>query len=191
MIYSVLLFSFLIGSIPIAYLISKIFYGIDIREHGSGNPGATNVWRTLGKKPGILTFILDVLKGFLPVYISKKLFTEASLLVPVTSGFLAVVGHIWTPFLKFKGGKGVATGCGIFLGLTPIATIFSLLVFSLVLMLTKLVALGSISAAISLPILLFILHEPVIIKYTAILLAIIVIWRHKSNIRKILNKTED
>ncbi|MBI5573583.1 MAG: glycerol-3-phosphate 1-O-acyltransferase PlsY [Elusimicrobia bacterium] len=191
LILLLLLISFLLGSIPNAYLLAKIFYGIDIRYCGSGNPGATNVWRTVGKIPGTLTFLFDVLKGFMPVFISKKIFTEPSLTIPMLAGFCAVAGHIWTPFLKFKGGKGVATGYGVFLGLAPLSAIFSLIVFSVVLLITKYVALGSITASISLPIFLYFFNEPVITKYVSIILAIIVVWRHKSNIKKILNKTED
>ncbi|MDD5687573.1 MAG: glycerol-3-phosphate 1-O-acyltransferase PlsY [Elusimicrobia bacterium] len=191
MIFLILLLSFLFGSIPTAYLISKIFYGIDIRNYGSGNPGATNVYRTLGKKPGIITFVIDVLKGFFPVFISKKLFSDNLLIIPVISGFLAVLGHIWTPFLRFKGGKGVATGCGIFLGLAPLSAVLAVIVFVVVLIITKYVALGSISAAISLPIFLYVLKESLILVLIAILLAFIIVWRHKSNIRKILGGVEN
>ncbi|OGS45916.1 MAG: acyl-phosphate glycerol 3-phosphate acyltransferase [Elusimicrobia bacterium RIFOXYD2_FULL_34_15] len=183
--------SFLIGSIPMAYLISKIFYGIDIREHGSGNPGATNVWRVLGKIPGSITFLFDFSKGFFPVLISKKIFPDASLYVPMITGFLAITGHIWTPFLRFRGGKGVATSFGVFLGLNPIAALIALTVFVITLSVTKLVAIGSIFAAITLPIVLFILKEQSILKYISIVLAIIIIWRHKSNIKKILKGTEN
>ena len=191
LILLLLLMSFLLGAIPNAYLIAKIFYGIDIRYCGSGNPGATNVWRTVGKIPGTLTFLFDVLKGFIPVFIARKIFPEPSLTYPMLAGFCAVAGHIWTPFLRFKGGKGVATGYGVFLGLSPLAAIFSLLVFSVVLLITKYVALGSITAAISLPIFLYFFNEPVITKYVSIILAIIIVWRHKSNIKKIIAKTED
>ena len=188
MVVLILLSSFLLGSIPNAYLIAKIFYGIDIRHCGSGNLGATNVWRVVGKIPGGITFLLDVLKGFLPVFISRKMFSEPSLIVPMLTGFCAVAGHIWTPFLKFRGGKGVATGYGVFLGLTPLSAIFSLIVFSTVLAITKYVSLGSMIAVISLPIFLYFLKEPIITKYVSVILAIIIVWRHKSNIKKIFKK---
>ncbi|MFH1540749.1 MAG: glycerol-3-phosphate 1-O-acyltransferase PlsY [Elusimicrobiota bacterium] len=199
MIILILLLSFLLGSIPNAYLIAKIFRGIDIRHHGSENPGATNVWRVVGKIHGSITFLLDVLKGFLPVIISKNLLAhssqigfsgEPSSVIPVAAGFCAVIGHIWTPFLKFNGGKGVATGCGVFLGLTPLPTIFSLIVFLIVLAITKYVALGSIAASISLPVFLYFFSEPTIIKYISIVIAIIIVWRHKSNIKKIIQGPE-
>ncbi|MFH0948448.1 MAG: glycerol-3-phosphate 1-O-acyltransferase PlsY [Elusimicrobiota bacterium] len=195
MIVLILSASFLLGSIPNAYLIAKIFYGIDICNHGSGNPGATNVWRIIGKIPGSITSLFDVLKGFLPVFISRNLptygnFNEPSLTIPMLAGFCAVAGHIWTPFLKFRGGKGVATGYGVFLGLAPLSAMFSLIVFLIVLATTKYVALGSITAAISLPIFLYFFNEPVITRYVSILIAVIIIWRHKSNIKKIFAKTE-
>lgn len=191
MIVLVLLMSFLLGSIPNAYLIAKIFYGIDIRYCGSGNPGATNVWRIVGKIPGSITFLSDVLKGFIPVFIGKKIFPELSLTYPMLAGFCAVAGHIWTPFLKFKGGKGVATGFGVFLGLAPVAIFLALIVFIITLALTKYVALGSIAASISLPVFLYFLKTPLTLIYVSAILAVIIIWRHKSNIRKILNKIED
>ncbi len=187
----ILFLSFLLGSIPNAYLIAKIFYGIDIRSYGSENPGATNVWRTVGKIPGTFTFLFDVLKGFIPVFISRKIFSEPSLTYPMLAGFCAVAGHIWTPFLKFKGGKGVATGYGVFLGLVPIATFFALIVFVITFALTKYVALGSIAASISLPVFLYFLKRPPVLIYISTILAIIIIWRHKSNIKKILDRTED
>lgn len=191
MIVLILLLSFLLGSIPNAYLIAKIFYGLDIRKYGSGNPGATNVWRIAGKIPGAITFLLDVLKGFIPVFIVKKISAEPSLTIPMLSGFCAVAGHIWTPFLKFKGGKGVATGFGVFMGLIPVATFFALIVFIITLALTKYVALGSVAASISLPVFLYFLKRPPVLIYVSVILAVIIIWRHKSNIKKIITKTED
>ncbi|MBN1384274.1 MAG: glycerol-3-phosphate 1-O-acyltransferase PlsY [Elusimicrobia bacterium] len=190
MIYIVLVLSFLIGSIPTGYLISKTFYGIDIRQHGSGNTGATNVGRILGKKPAIITFLTDTLKGFLPVLLSKKLFPDTSIIVPVIAAFLAVAGNMWTPFLKFKGGKGVATGCGVFLGLAPAATGFSLVIFIITLAITKYVSISSITAAVSLPVFLYILDKQELLIYISLLLAVMIIWRHKSNIKKLLDKTE-
>lgn len=187
----ILILSFLTGSIPTAYLISKIFYGIDIRNQGSGNPGAANVWRTIGKKAGIITFTIDVLKGFLPVFICKKIVPGISFPLPVISGFFAVAGHMWTPFLRFKGGKGVATGCGIFLGLAPLAAVFSLVVFSLTLAITKYVFIGSIVAAGALPVFLYLLNEPSIIIYISLILAIAIVWRHKSNIKQFLTTKKE
>lgn len=188
----ILLLSFLIGSVPNAYLIAKIFYGIDIRRYGSGNPGATNVWRVAGKIPGIITFTLDMLKGFIPAFIAKKIFIhDAALTIPMLAGLCAVAGHVWTPFLKFRGGKGVATGCGVFFGLVPVAAFFSFIIFFLALAITKYVAVGSITAAVAMPVFLYLLKRPPVLIYISVILAVIIIWRHKSNIKKILDKTED
>ena len=185
------IFSFALGGIPSAYVISKLFYGIDIRQHGSGNPGATNVWRVVGKKPAAMTFAFDVIKGLLPVIIAKSYFTGSSGTVPIICGFCAVAGHIWTPFLNFKGGKGVATGFGVFLGLAPVPVIFALAVFCVFLYATKLVAIGSIAAALSLPVFLYLFKMPAKIIAIALVLAAIVVWRHKSNIKNILSKKSD
>jgi len=183
--------SFFLGSIPSAYLISKIFYGVDIREHGSGNPGATNVWRVVGKKPAVITFMLDVFKGLVPVLLAKKYFVDANLTVPMFCGFCAISGHIWSPFLKFRGGKGVATGFGVFLGLTPMPVVFSLAVFCVFLLITKLVAVGSIAGVLSLPVFIYLYKMPDSIIIISVVLAVIVIWRHKSNIKNILHKKND
>jgi len=186
-----LLFSFLCGSIPFAYIISRVFYGIDIRTQGSGNPGATNVWRVVGKKPAAATFALDVLKGLAPVMAAKKYFPDMNLVVPIASGFCAVAGHVWSPFLKFRGGKGVATGFGVFLGLAPIPAALSVAVFCLFLFLTKLVAVGSMAAAVSLPIFLYLFDAHKNIIAISAVLAVIVIWRHKQNIKNIIDKKYD
>ena len=186
-----LLFSFLCGSIPFAFIISKLFYGIDIRTKGSGNPGATNVWRVVGKKPAAATFALDVLKGLIPVLAAEQYFPDAGLAVPIACGFCAAAGHIWTPFLKFRGGKGVATGFGIFLGLAPLPVSFSFAIFCLLLFSTKMVAVGSIGAAVSLPLFLFLFKAQKNIIAISILLAIIVVWRHKQNIKNIMAKKYD
>ena len=183
--------SFILGSIPSAYLISKIFYGLDIREHGSGNPGATNVLRVVGKKPAIITFAIDVLKGLIPVLLAKKYYGGEGITVPMLCGFFAVSGHIWTPFLKFRGGKGVATGFGVFLGLATVPVIFALTVFCVFLLITKLVAIGSITAAVSLPVFLWMYKMPAGIIVMSLILAVIVVWRHKSNIKNILDKKSD
>jgi len=191
MLIFLLLLSFLLGSVPSAYLIVKTFCGIDIREHGSGNPGTTNVWRTAGRTPGALTLILDVLKGLIPILVAKNLYADQSLMVPMLAGCCAIAGHIWSPFLKFKGGKGVATSFGVFLGLTPLASFLALVIFVIVFLTTKYVSLGSMSAAISLPIFMFFLKEPAFLKDVSAVLAVIVIWRHKSNIKKFMGIKEE
>ena len=185
-----LILSYLIGAIPFAYIISKVFKNIDIRKHGSGNPGATNVYRTVSKPLGILTFICDALKGFVPVFF-VTLINPSSYLIVLLVALVTILGHIYTIFLNFKGGKGVATGCGIFLAINPIATLICLAVFAIILALSKYVALASIFATITLPISLFLLDATKEVLIFSIFIAGIVIFRHMSNIKRILNGTEN
>ncbi|MDD2523504.1 MAG: glycerol-3-phosphate 1-O-acyltransferase PlsY [Endomicrobiaceae bacterium] len=183
-----LILSYLSGAIPFAYVISKIFKKIDIRKCGSGNPGATNVFRVVSKPLGVLTFFLDAMKGFIPVYFASMI--NPSIYFVLTVAFVTLLGHVFTIFLKFKGGKGVATGCGIFVAFAPIVTLICFMVFALVLFLSKYVALSSITAAISLPICLAFFHYPNIIILFACLVAVLVIVRHIGNIRRIIKGTE-
>lgn len=185
-----LILSYLIGAIPFAYIISKVFKNIDIRKHGSGNPGATNVYRTVSKPLGILTFICDALKGFVPVFF-VTLINPSSYLIVLLVALVTILGHIYTIFLNFKGGKGVATGCGIFLAINPIATLICLAVFAIILALSKYVALASIFATITLPISLFLLGATTEVVVFSIFIAGIVVFRHMSNIKRILNGTEN
>ena len=184
-----LIISYLCGAIPFSYIIVKKFKNIDIRQYGSKNPGATNVFRTVSKPLGILTFLLDCLKGFIPVYFAYLI--SSSFYFVLAVAFITLFGHIFTVFLNFKGGKGVAVGCGIFLALNPLATIMCLLVFIVVVALSKYVSLGSICAAIMLPVNLFFLqagHEIIIF---SILIVTVVIIRHIENIKRIVAGTEN
>ena len=183
-----LLMAYLCGAIPFAYIISKYLKNVDIRKCGSGNPGATNVFRTVSKPLGILTFVLDALKGFIPVYFAG--FINPSIYFILAVALVTVIGHIYTVFLNFKGGKGVATGCGVFIAFAPIVTVICFLIFVITLSISKYVALSSMFAAISLPILLKVFHYPNIIVLFAVMIMIIVIIRHLSNIKRILNGTE-
>lgn len=184
-----LIISYLCGAIPFAYIIARYFKNIDIRKCGSGNPGATNVFRAVSKPLGILTFILDVLKGFIPVYFAGWINPSVYFILAVA--FITVIGHIYTVFLNFKGGKGVATGCGVFIAFAPIVTLICFLIFVAVLFISKYVALSSMCAAISLPVILKIFHYPNVIVLFAVILAVLVIIRHLSNIKRILNGTEN
>jgi glycerol-3-phosphate acyltransferase PlsY len=144
-IFIISLISYLIGSIPTAYLVGKS-NNIDIRKYGSGNVGATNVYRVLGSKWGTLTFIFDFLKGFIPTYIAMKFFQNPYLII-LCAG-LAVLGHIFTLFLSFKGGKGVATATGAFMVITPYTLISALIIFLIVTYLSGYVSLGTLSATL-------------------------------------------
>ncbi|MFA7073971.1 MAG: glycerol-3-phosphate 1-O-acyltransferase PlsY [Endomicrobiaceae bacterium] len=184
-----LVLSYFCGSIPFAYIISKVFKKIDIRQCGSGNPGATNVFRVVSKPLGILTFFLDALKGFIPVYAAITFNQPVYFLLAVA--LVTLLGHIFTVFLNFKGGKGVATGCGIFMAFAPVVTLICFAVFVLVLVLSKYVALSSISAAVALPVCLAVFNNSDIIIIFACLVSALVIIRHIENIKRILKGTEN
>ena len=188
---TILLLAYLLGSLPTGFIVAKLISGIDIREVGSGSTGATNVLRHVGKFPALLVFLIDVGKGTSAVLISKELTSFESL--HAAAGLIALVGHIWPIWLKWKGGKAVATGLGMFLGLSWNVGLGALSIFIIVFLSSKLVSLSSIIAALSLPILMIInLQSDFKITYFLISLIamLIVIWRHRSNIKRILNGTE-
>src|SRR3989338_2469538 len=182
-------FSYLCGAIPTAYLMGKFLKGIDIRQHGSGNPGATNVFRVVGKTAGIITLLVDGLKGFLPVALALKFFPE-NLAFVIGIGLAAILGHNWTIFLKFKGGKGVATSCGVFLALLPIPTLISLIFFTLGLLLTGHVSLGSMFGAFSLVMSSWILDYPKILTFFSLFCSLLIFYLHKKNIQRIIQGQE-
>lgn len=185
-----LILAYLCGAIPFGYIIAKVFKNIDIRKQGSGNTGATNVYRTVSKPLGILTLTLDILKGFIPVYFIT-LINPASYWIVISVALVTIVGHVFTIFLNFKGGKGVATGCGVFLALNPAATLICFTVFVIILMLFKYVSLGSIVAATALPIMIFILSSNIELIIFSMIVAILVVVRHITNIKRLLNGTEN
>lgn len=185
-----ILISYLIGSIPTGVILARTFAKVDVRNYGSRNIGATNVYRSAGKKLGILTLGGDILKGFLPVYLVYSITGSenwASL-----SAIAAFLGHLYPIYLKFSGGKGVATGLGIFLFLAPKLIVFSLVVFAVILIFSRYVSLSSISAALTLPlVMIFFPHPyPPVYKATALFLAVMIIFRHKENIKRIITGKE-
>jgi len=194
--------AYLIGSIPWGFILAKI-NGIDIREHGSGNIGATNVLRTLGKKWGIPCFILDFVKGLAPVMITKSLIAsgvidESADFATVLAAFGTVIGHIYTIFLKFKGGKGIATSAGCLIALAPCPLIIGLIIWVISFYTSRYVSLASIAAAASLPLNALLCNALGIGTrtltaeiYLLALLGVLAIYRHKSNIKKLLDGTEN
>ena len=189
--------SYLIGSIPTALLVSKRFFGIDIRDYGSGNMGATNTFRVLGSRYGTMVMAIDILKGmaavllynFLPFYINHDL-ERTNLMLGL--GVAAVVGHVFPIFAGFRGGKGVATLLGMVLAIQPVIAVSCIGIFALVLYLTRYVSLSSILAALSLPIcVLWIWNETEILyRIFALIVAILVIVTHQKNIGRILRGVE-
>jgi glycerol-3-phosphate acyltransferase PlsY len=188
--------AYLIGSISSAVLVSKRFYGIDIREHGSGNAGATNTFRILGKNAGIIVMVADMLKGFLAVklsLVSSYTWTsEPFVNLQVVLGIAAVLGHIFPIFAGFRGGKGIATLFGMILGIQPLVAVSLVGVFMLMLMATRYVSLSSISASIAFPLLiLFIFREPELsYKIFAIGTAALVVLTHHKNITRLITGSE-
>jgi len=188
--------AYLIGSIPTAVWVSKRIYGIDIREHGSGNAGATNTFRVLGKNAGIAVMIVDMLKGFAAVKLSYlSAFGSASeqiINLQIGLGIAAVVGHIFPIWAGFRGGKGIATLFGMILAIQPLVAVSLVGVFLLMLFLTRYVSLSSIAASIAFPVLiLFIFKEPeASYKLFAIATACLVVLTHHKNITRLLAGNE-
>ena len=182
------LLAYVLGSIPNGLVFGKLFWHVDLREHGSHNIGATNAWRTLGKGPGFLIFLLDFLKGAISVYIGMKLGDIA--LACVLTGVFAIVGHSCSLFLKFKGGKGVATGLGVIVMMMPVPALLVFLVWLGVVKLSGYVSLGSIVAAALVPVLAWKFGYPVEYIGFGILAAAFIIIRHHANIGRLRSGTE-
>lgn len=187
----VLIVSYLLGAIPFAYIMTRLITGKDVRSYGSGNVGATNAARILGFKYGLLIAILDILKGILAVSIAKTLIQAGDpryfLLI---ASLLVIIGHNWSIFLKFSGGKGVATTFGIILSLYPIAfLVFSLSWISIVL-LTRYVSLASIISAILVPIIVYITTANIYDLLFTLLFAILIVLRHSGNIKRLVKGNE-
>ncbi|WP_339011912.1 glycerol-3-phosphate 1-O-acyltransferase PlsY [Fusobacterium animalis] len=187
--FCLIILSYFFGAIPSGVWIGKIFKNIDVRDYGSKNSGATNSYRVLGAKLGIAVLIIDVLKGFIPLYIASKFNLAYNDLVIL--GLVAILAHTFSCFISFKGGKGVATSLGVFLFLAPVITLILLIIFILVVYFTKYISLGSITAAFLLPIFTFFTHRDTYLFTLSVVIAIFVIYRHKTNISRLLSGTEN
>ncbi|MCS7231946.1 MAG: glycerol-3-phosphate 1-O-acyltransferase PlsY [Elusimicrobiota bacterium] len=187
MIFFLIIFSYLLGSIPTAFILVKVFQGKDIRKMGSGNPGTTNVIRSSGLLLGLITFIIDFLKGYIPIIITLKSYPQYIYI----SMFFVILGHIYSIFLKFKGGKGVATFFGVLFGISPKIFVISGIFFIISLLLTHIVSISSlISVIVSMFLFAFIEKHNIISKLTFFLIISIIILRHKENIIRLINKQE-
>ncbi|HKJ29089.1 MAG TPA: glycerol-3-phosphate 1-O-acyltransferase PlsY, partial [Desulfuromonadales bacterium] len=171
-------------------VIARLMGGEDVRQKGSGNIGATNVYRVAGKLAGVLTLVGDTLKGFLPLLAFKTWLEPTPTQLGIASA-IAILGHCYPVYLKFKGGKGVATALGIFLVLSPKAVFFALIVFILTVAITRYISLGSVLAALSAPLVILLLNHQQPIFLATLFIAALVIWRHNSNIRRLLDGTEN
>jgi acyl phosphate:glycerol-3-phosphate acyltransferase len=205
----VVLLSYIAGSVPNSIIVSKLVRGIDIREHGSGNAGGTNVFRVLGWKYGVLVILLDTLKGALAVIVIARFYLDRFpfnnvtpfddfTLVQIICGVSAVIGHIWTVFAGFKGGKGIATGLGVLIMMISIDVVVALGVFFLVVGISRYISLGSLIAAVSIPLIL-VIRENIfgvnIPGYHTLLpfciaIALLVIYTHRKNIDRLLKGSE-
>ncbi len=186
-----MILGYVIGSIPIAYIFGKMSKGIDIRHHGSGNVGATNVFRVLGKGPGFMVLILDILKGVVAVALIPDLLGLPEILHRAALALAVVCGHNWTIFLKFKGGKGIATSLGVLIGLTlKIAVIRPVLVWTLLIWITcflttRIVSVSSIIAATCLPIIMVLTAQEFTVVCLGVIFCIFVVLRHRANIKRL------
>lgn len=187
---SFIFISYIIGAVPFGKIIGRKIAGIDITLKGSGNIGATNVAREIGIKWGLLTLLLDLLKGFIPVFIAKNYISDVQGFFLVTSSLAVLLGHRFSPFLKFKGGKGVATAFGIFLALSPSSAIISLCVFIVTVYFSDYISLGSIVGAYVMPITLSIFNKPATLIITAFFTASLILITHSSNITRIIKGEE-
>ncbi|MFN8650918.1 MAG: glycerol-3-phosphate 1-O-acyltransferase PlsY [Gemmatimonadales bacterium] len=188
-----LLASYLLGAIPTSYLVGRLFKGIDLREHGSRNLGATNLYRTLGWRYAIPVGLFDVAKGAVPVLVFGPRGPEVPYF-PIWCGLLAVLGHVYSVFVRFKGGKGVATAAGMVIGLAPLAFPVVLIAWGLIVWLTGYVSVGSIAAAVLFPVADYLLHPARRGPVTLVIdlaLAGFIIWKHRANIQRLLAGTEN
>jgi glycerol-3-phosphate acyltransferase PlsY len=193
MIFNIIL-AYLVGSIPTSVWYGKIFHGIDVRQHGSGNAGATNSLRTFGKKAGIIVLIVDFLKGFLAVKAASLFSTETDNILPLIMGLAVITGHIFPIFAQFRGGKGVATAMGVLVATFPWAALGCVLTFMIVVFVTKYVSLASLLGALAFPIqLTFNFWHDNANKYAigfASVIFVILLIMHRENIQRLIQGTE-
>jgi glycerol-3-phosphate acyltransferase PlsY len=195
----VVVISYLSGAIPFSYVAGRAFTGIDLREHGSGNLGASNTFRFLGPKVAVLVLVADIAKGFLPVYFASSIAvgsTLPALWLMYLAGFFAVIGHMFSVFVRFKGGKGIATTAGVFLALAPAAFAGSFVIWAVVMTTTRIVSVASMAGAVALPGVVYVSQRLELIAGDRSLLVLsgaitlVVLIRHRSNIRRLLAGNE-
>lgn len=192
------LIAYVLGSIPTAIWLGRVKYGIDVREHGSKNAGATNTFRVLGKKPGVIVLSIDIVKGFFAVFLPylfgvDKWGSDGLIHVQILCAILAVLGHVFPIFAEFKGGKGVATSLGVIIGIHPPAAGICLGIFLIVFIISRYVSLGAICAALAFPLILVLLFgiQSIWLIVFSIILSFAVILAHRKNIQRLLNGEEN
>jgi len=182
--------AYLIGSFPASYLIGRI-RGIDLREHGSRNLGTTNTFRVLGAWSAIPVLVVDVLKGLGPALWFVTWDGAGDTRLAVVYGLAAIIGHVWSVFLGFRGGKGIATGAGVLLALAPVTTIIAVLIWIGIVSLTRIVSAASLAAASVVPLLAWLMDQPRHTVTFCLVVACFVWWTHRENLRRLLNGTEN
>ena len=188
-VFALILLAYLIGSIPMGLIFGKLIWKKDLRRFGSRNIGATNAWRIIGKKAGLLIFFLDFLKGEVGALLGAVIIgTPAAM---VLGGFFAIIGHIFPLFIGFKGGKGVATGLGVLAILMPKVTAIVFIVWLVLVLLTRYVSIGSVVAAVLAPILAACFKAPAEFFAFALAAAVIIVWRHRDNIKRLKEGREN
>jgi acyl phosphate:glycerol-3-phosphate acyltransferase len=188
-VFALLGAAYLVGAIPFSFLVARWFGVSDVRRVGSGNVGATNVMRSAGKAAGLLAFALDAAKGAAAALLTERIEPPGSI-VPALAAVCAVLGHMYPVWLRFRGGKGVATGAGAFVPLAPAATGIACVVFAVTLAVTRYVSAGSIASAAALVALSFALGSPPAVAWSAAFVTALVIWKHRANLRRLANGTE-
>jgi len=197
---AMVLLSYLLGSMPTSIIASKLLKGIDIREHGSGNAGATNVFRVMGWKAGLAVLLIDIAKGFIPTIAFYKIGMKGVdwpiINLQILAGISAIFGHIWTIFAGFKGGKGVGTGAGMLIGLAPFAVVVGLIVFIIVVAISRFISLGSIIASLSVPVTIIFQNYgleasfPLQLFILSLFVPALIIYTHRKNIQRLLKGEE-
>lgn len=197
---AMILLSYLLGSMPTSIIASKLLKGIDIREHGSGNAGATNVFRVMGWKAGLAVLLIDIAKGFIPTIAFYKIGMKGVdwpiINLQILAGISAIFGHIWTIFAGFKGGKGVGTGAGMLIGLAPFAVVVGLIVFIIVVAISRFISLGSIIASLSVPVTIIFQNYgleasfPLQLFILSLFVPALIIYTHRKNIQRLLKGEE-
>jgi acyl phosphate:glycerol-3-phosphate acyltransferase len=182
--------AYLIGAFPTSFVIARLVRGLDLREHGSGNLGATNAFRILGWRAATPIFIIDIAKGFVPAFYFPRVDGREAAFWALVYGAAAIIGHVFSIYVRFKGGKGVATGAGVFLALSPVAVLVGLGIWTLLVALTGYVSLASIAAAAALPVLVAVTGAAREVLLLSVLLSVFVIYAHRANIRRLLRGEE-
>lgn len=192
MINLYILLAYFIGAIPSSVWIGKKFYNIDVREHGSGNAGATNTFRVIGKKAGVIVLLLDILKAWFATVVLSSIANNQSIDYMLALGLVAVLGHVFPIYIGFRGGKGIASLLGVIIAVHPLASLYSIIVFITTLLISRFVSLSSILAAFAFPILIIFHFQNTHKSLTifSIMVAVLVIFTHKKNIERLFKKEE-